>query len=64
MYNDASSESSITIHSQGLPDVAIALRPTELRVRTGWQQHSSRVTFEWENGAGLRFDNLAYLPEP
>lgn len=64
-YNGGLSESSITVRSQGLPKVSFALKPGELRrVRTGWQQASSRVTFEWNNGTGLRFDNLAYFPEP
>ncbi len=65
VYNGASSESSIAIRSAGLPEISFTLKPGELRrLRTGWQQASSRVTLEWKNGSGLRFDNLAYYPEP
>ena len=65
VYNGAASESSVAIRSEGLPKISFTLKPGELRrVRTGWQQASSRVTLEWKNGSGLRFDNLAYYPEP
>jgi hypothetical protein len=65
VYNGASSESSIAIRSESLPQISLTLKPGELRrVRTGWQQASSRVTLEWKSGAALRFDNLAYYPEP
>jgi hypothetical protein len=65
VYNGASSESSIAIRSEGLPEISCLLKPGELRrVRTGWQRASLRVTLEWKNGQGLRFDNLAYYPEP
>jgi hypothetical protein len=65
VYNGAASQTTIAIRSEGLPEISFTLKPDELRrVRTGWQQASSRVTLEWKNGSGLRFDNLAYYPEP
>ncbi len=63
-YNGGTAEASITIRTEGAPDVSVNLKPGELqRVRTGWSQTSSRITFAIEHGDGLRFDNLAYLHE-
>jgi hypothetical protein len=61
IYNEGTSEASVIIHSEKLHDVAVALKPGELRrVRTEWDEGSSSVTFELTKGSALRFDNLAY----
>jgi hypothetical protein len=60
-YNDSDAEATLTIRSPETSDVAVTLKPKELRrIRTEWSQPSSNVTFEIVNGQGLRFDNLAY----
>jgi hypothetical protein len=65
VYNGNGSETSVAIRSEGVPEISFTLKPGELRrVRTSWQQATSRVTLAWKNGASLRFDNLAYYPEP
>jgi hypothetical protein len=62
VYNGAASDATITIHSENQPPAVSTLRPGELRrIRTSWQQSSSRVILELKNGEGLRFDNLAYV---
>jgi len=62
VYNGGASEADISIQTAGAPDVAINLKPGELRrVRTGWSEACSQVTFTLQHGDGLRFDNLAYL---
>lgn len=59
--NDGTAEAAVTIRADGQPEGRTVLRPGELRrIRTGWNRPSTGVRFEFENGAGLRFDNLAY----
>jgi hypothetical protein len=60
-YNDGDADATITIRSPETRELTVTLQPKELRrVRTGWREPSSRVSFELKNGQGLRFDNLAY----
>jgi hypothetical protein len=62
VYNSGSSDAVITFHTPEIPQASFSIRAGELRrVRTGWRDASSTVTFELKNGEGLRFDNLAYL---
>ena len=62
IYNGGSTDASVVIRSENLPDVDLHLQPGELRrVRTGWREMSSRVTLQLKDGDGLRFDNLAYF---
>ena len=64
VFNSGTFDATITIHSPGIPQIWFVLKPGELRrFRTGWRDTSSNVMFEWKNGEGLRFDNLAYLQE-
>lgn len=62
VYNDSASlPATITIRAPELPEVAIRLKPGELRrVRTGWQKACRHIELDLENGKNLRFDNLAY----
>src|SRR5207244_4843773 len=51
-----------TIRSPEIRDISFTIKPRELRrLRTGWRDPSSRVSFDFVNGRSLRFDNLAYL---
>jgi hypothetical protein len=62
VYNDGESEATVTIRSPEDREVAFTIKPKELRrVRTGWRDATARVMFDFRNGQGLRFDNLAYI---
>jgi len=59
--NDGTAEAAVTVRADGIREAAYKIRSGELvRVRTGWRDAASRVTFEFQNARGLRFDNLAY----
>jgi len=61
-YNGGQEEATVTIRSPETREVRFTLRPGELRrLRSGWRDPSSRVSFEFEKGGVLRFDNLAFL---
>jgi hypothetical protein len=61
-YNDGDADTTVTVRSPETGEVSWTLKPKELRrLRTGWSEASSRVNFAFANGAGLRFDNLAYV---
>ncbi|MGD0890371.1 MAG: hypothetical protein ABR923_02470 [Terracidiphilus sp.] len=61
IYNGGTSEASVTIHCPELREVTFTIKPGELkRLRTGWQDPSSRIFFEFKSGEGLQFDNLVY----
>ena len=63
-YNGGASEATLIIHSPNIRDLSFTLKPGELRrIRTGWRDATSAVTFDVKNGEELRFDNFAYLPE-
>jgi hypothetical protein len=64
VYNGGASEAIVTIHAPTIRESAFTIKPGELRrIRTGWSDACSGVTFEFKNGEGLRFDNVAYLHE-
>jgi hypothetical protein len=61
-YNGGTTDATIVISSPEIREVSFTLKPGELRrLRTGWRDQSSRVSFKIEKGEVLRFDNLAYL---
>lgn len=62
VYNDGDADATVTVRSAETGDVTCTLKAKELRrLRTGWHAASSEVDFAFRNGAGLRFDNLAYV---
>jgi hypothetical protein len=62
VYNSGENDAIVTISSPETPEVAFTIKPRELRrLRIGWRDPSSRVSFGMTNGQGLHFDNLAYL---
>jgi hypothetical protein len=62
VYNGGSSDASVILRSENGLATASTIRPGQLRrIRTGWNEAASRTVVELKNGAGLRFDNLAYL---
>jgi hypothetical protein len=64
VYNGGSADATVTIHSPEIREISFTIKPGQLqRLRTGWRDASSKVIFEFKNGEGLRFDNLAYLHE-
>jgi hypothetical protein len=61
VYNNNSVEASLTIRCPEMRAVTFTVKPGELRrIRTGWLDRSSRVSFEFKNAEGLLFDNLLY----
>jgi hypothetical protein len=61
-YNDGDTDAIVTISSPEIREISFTIKPKELRrLRTGWRDPSSRVSFDFTNGDALRFDNLAYL---
>jgi hypothetical protein len=61
-YNDGDTDATVTISSPEIREMSFTIKPKELRrLRTGWRDPSSRVSFDFTNGDALRFDNLAYL---
>ena len=64
VYNGSGSDATVTIHSPEIREISFTIKPGQLqRLRTLWRDASSKVIFEFKNGDGLRFDNLAYLHE-
>jgi hypothetical protein len=62
VYNDDDADATMTVRSPETREVSYTIKPKELRrLRTGWLAASSRVSFAFTNGQGLRFDNLAYI---
>jgi hypothetical protein len=62
IYNGGKAEASVKIRGQGAGEMSFQVKPAELRrIRTRWRQPSSSVLLDLKNGAGLRFDNLAYI---
>jgi hypothetical protein len=61
-YNDDDADATVTMRSPETREVSYIIKPKELRrLRTGWLAASSKVSFAFTNGHGLRFDNLAYV---
>jgi hypothetical protein len=60
-YNGGDKAATILIRSPEIREQTFIVQPGELmRIRTGWRDPSSAVQFEFDNGIGLLFDNLAY----
>jgi hypothetical protein len=62
VYNDGDTDATLVVRSPEIREISFTIKPKELRrLRTGWRDPSSSVTFEIANGEALRFDNLAYI---
>jgi hypothetical protein len=62
VYNDGDADATVTVGSRETHEVSWTIKAKELRrLRTGWHEASSKVSFVFANGQGLRFDNLAYV---
>jgi hypothetical protein len=62
VYNDGDKDATLTISSPEIREISFPIKGKEIRrIRTGWRDPSSKVVFQFVNGEGLRFDNLAYL---
>ena len=63
VYNTLDVEVKLTLRAPEMREVAFTLKPGQLqRIRTGWKNRASAVSFESDHLAALRFDNLAYSP--
>jgi hypothetical protein len=62
VYNDGDRDATVTVRSPEVHEMAFTIKPKELRrLRTGWRDASSQVSFDFTNGELLHFDNLAYI---
>jgi hypothetical protein len=62
VYNGGDRDATITLRSPEIREIVFTIKPKELRrLRTGWHDVSSQVSFDITDGEHLRFDNLAYL---
>jgi len=60
-YNGGDKAATIRLRSPQIREQTFTVQPGQLqRIRTGWRDPSSSVQFDFENGSGLLFDNLAY----
>jgi hypothetical protein len=63
-FNGGNQDAVLTIRCPELREVSFIIKPGETRrIRTGWEDRSSVVIFEVENGEKLIFDNFAYRIE-
>ncbi len=61
VYNGGATVATIRLRSPQLREQVYTLKPGELRrIRTGWQDPSSSIQFDFEEGKDLLFDNVAY----
>lgn len=61
VYNGGKADAVVTIRSPGAREISVLAKPGETRrLRTEWQDVSSKVVFDFKNGEGLQFDNLAW----
>ncbi len=61
VYNDGDADATVNIRPPEIRDVSFTIKPKELRrLRTGWRDPSSSISFDFVNGQSLRFNNLAY----
>ncbi len=61
VYNGGDSDATLAFRSPETHEASYTIKPKELlRLRTGWRDPSSKVTFDFTKGDALRFDNLAY----
>jgi hypothetical protein len=64
VFNDGSSEATVTVRCPEIREISFTIKPGRLRrLRTEWRDPSSKVRFDFKNGEGLLFDNLAYIHE-
>ena len=61
VHNSGNQDAVVTIHSPEQREFSETIKSGELkRIKTGWTDQSSAISFELKNGDGLRFDNLSY----
>lgn len=61
VYNPTDHEVVLTLRAPEMREVTFHLKPGQLtRVRTGWRDRASKVSFEADRLSDLRFDNIAY----
>jgi hypothetical protein len=61
VYNPTDREITVKMRAPELRQVTFTVQPGALqRIKTGWRNRASAVSFESDGLASLRFDNLAY----
>jgi hypothetical protein len=60
-FNGGAKAATVRFRSPELREKTYTLQPGQLvRIRTGWHDASTKIDWDFENGEGLIFDNLAY----
>jgi hypothetical protein len=60
-YNGGTTDATVTLSAAEAREQTFTIKPGELRrLRTGWRDQTSRVSFAITKGEELHFDNLAY----
>ena len=61
-YNGGAKTAVIHLRSPQLREQNYTLQPEQLlRIRAGWRDASTSIEFNFEDGEGLQFDNLAFV---
>ena len=61
VYNPTDHDITLTVHAPEVQNVVFLLKPDSLqRLKTGWHNRASEVTFESDQLPALRFDNIGY----
>ena len=60
VYNPTNAELRLTAHAPEMQDVTFQVKPGLQRLKTGWLNRASAVTFRCDQLGDLRFDNLGY----
>ncbi len=64
VYNNGKDDATVTLRCPELREVSYTVKAGELKhVRTGWVDRSSVVSFDFQHGDGLLFDNFAWRIE-
>jgi hypothetical protein len=64
VFNTGTSDAILTIRSPEIREVSYTIKPGQLqRLRTEWRDATTIVTFQFQEGRGLRFDNVAFRRE-
>jgi hypothetical protein len=63
VYNPLDHDVTLVIRAPEMRELTFTLKAGQLqRIKTGWMNRASEISFEAEGLAALRFDNLAYSP--
>jgi hypothetical protein len=62
VYNPTGHDVKLTLRAPEMREITFTLKPGLQRIKTGWMNRASVVSFESDSLLSLRFDNLGYSP--